>query len=26
VRSLRHKGRGAEKVRPSRRKGAKGAQ
>ncbi len=26
VRSLRHKGRGAEKVRPSKRKGAKGAQ
>ena len=26
IRSLRHKGRGAEKVRPSRRKGAKGAQ
>ena len=26
IRSLRHKGRGAEKVRPSRRKGAKGVQ
>lgn len=26
IRSLRHKGRGAEKVRPSRRKGSKGAQ
>jgi large subunit ribosomal protein L15e len=26
IRSLRNKGRGAEKVRPSRRKGAKGAQ
>jgi len=26
IRSLRHKGRGAEKARPSKRKGAKGAQ